>query len=422
MAITIPIVTEFMGSGIAKARKEFAQLEGASAKAGFALKKAFIPATAAIAGMGAAMFDAAKGAMEDDAAAKELARSLKATTNATDAVVKSTENWISQQGKLLGISDSQLRPTLSRLARATGDVDKAQRLATQAMDIAAATGKPLETVVGALEKAYGGNMTALQRLAPEYRTMIKDGADFETVMAALAETTGGAATEAANTAAGRMERLKVQIGETQETIGAAFLPMLEKILPVLISMASWVEKNSDVVIALGVAFGGFATAIIAARAALVAYRTIAIATTGINALLAASGFAVQISTGVGIATALAGMAALGGITYGLLKMFKTDSGGSSGTAGGSGLGGGLMGEMKGIPAMANGGIVTGPTLALIGEGRGPEAVIPLNRMKDFGMGGGNNVTINVQGADPNAVVDALRTYMFRNGSVPIRVA
>jgi hypothetical protein len=71
-----------------------------------------------------------------------------------------------------------------------------------------------------------------------------------------------------------------------------------------------------------------------------------------------------------------------------------------------------------IPAMADGGIVTGPTLALIGEA-GPEAVIPLDRA---GGMGGNNINVYVQGADPNAVVDALRTYMFRNGSVPIRVS
>jgi len=64
--------------------------------------------------------------------------------------------------------------------------------------------------------------------------------------------------------------------------------------------------------------------------------------------------------------------------------------------------------------------VTGPTVALIGEA-GPEAVVPLDRYNG-GMGGGNNVTINVQGGDPNAVVDALRTYMFRNGSVPIKVS
>jgi hypothetical protein len=75
-----------------------------------------------------------------------------------------------------------------------------------------------------------------------------------------------------------------------------------------------------------------------------------------------------------------------------------------------------------IPALADGGIVKaspGGTLALIGEGGRDEAVIPLDRMG--GMGGGD-VNIYVQGADPNAVVDALRTYMFRNGSVPIRVS
>jgi hypothetical protein len=44
-----------------------------------------------------------------------------------------------------------------------------------------------------------------------------------------------------------------------------------------------------------------------------------------------------------------------------------------------------------IPELAEGGIVTGPTLAMIGE-KGPEAVIPLDRM----MGG--NITVNVAGS------------------------
>jgi hypothetical protein len=70
--------------------------------------------------------------------------------------------------------------------------------------------------------------------------------------------------------------------------------------------------------------------------------------------------------------------------------------------------------------LADGGIVRSATLAVIGEA-GPEAVVPLNRAGEFGMGGGNNVTINVQGGDPNAVVDALRRYMKTNGNVPIKV-
>jgi hypothetical protein len=59
---------------------------------------------------------------------------------------------------------------------------------------------------------------------------------------------------------------------------------------------------------------------------------------------------------------------------------------------------------------------------MIGEGSGPEAVIPLSRMGEFGMGGGTTVNINVNGGDPNAVVQALRTYMRQNGSVPIKIS
>ena len=47
--------------------------------------------------------------------------------------------------------------------------------------------------------------------------------------------------------------------------------------------------------------------------------------------------------------------------------------------------------------MAEGGIVTGPTLALIGEGRGPEAVIPLDKLNGFLNGSGGNQNVVVTG-------------------------
>jgi hypothetical protein len=74
-----------------------------------------------------------------------------------------------------------------------------------------------------------------------------------------------------------------------------------------------------------------------------------------------------------------------------------------------------------IPMLANGGIVTGPTLAMIGE-RGPEAVIPLNRAGAMG-----STTINVYStlADaslPDKLVNALRQYNRRSGVIDIAVA
>jgi hypothetical protein len=428
MAINIPIITEFNGKGIDRARKEFEQLEGAGAKAGFILKKAMIPATAAIGGLGAAMFDAAKGAMEDEAAAKELSRSLRATTKATDATVKSTEDWITTQGKLLGFTDTQLRPAISRLARATGDVEKAQKLAAQAMDIATATGKPLETVVGALEKAYGGNMTALQRLAPEYRALIKDGADFETVMAELAKTTGGAAAEAANTAEGRFKRLKISMDETKESIGASLIPVIEAGLPVLEDFAAWAQDNPETFKNIALAIGAIAASTVALNVAMAANPYV-LAAAGIVAMALAFerlyNEVSKINKIGGLASRVLGFV-FGGASGKIGSMLKISDaiydailpGTSAAGGAGSGLRGNLMQELKGIPAMANGGIVNGPTLALIGEA-GPEAVVPLDRAG----GMGTNVTINVQGADPNAVVDALKRYMRTSGgSVPIRVS
>ena len=62
---------------------------------------------------------------------------------------------------------------------------------------------------------------------------------------------------------------------------------------------------------------------------------------------------------------------------------------------GGGAIGGLIGGVKNILPFAAGGIVTGPTLGLVGEA-GPEAIIPLSQLGNV-MGGGG-VTVNVQGS------------------------
>jgi hypothetical protein len=74
-----------------------------------------------------------------------------------------------------------------------------------------------------------------------------------------------------------------------------------------------------------------------------------------------------------------------------------------------------------IPELAAGGIVRSPTLALIGES-GPEAVIPLSRGAQYGVGaagsGGPVVNITVTSADPQEVVKALQRYTRNFGKLP----
>jgi SLT domain-containing protein len=78
----------------------------------------------------------------------------------------------------------------------------------------------------------------------------------------------------------------------------------------------------------------------------------------------------------------------------------------------SGIGsiGGFVSKVGGkIAGLAEGGIVTKPTLAMVGEGGEPEAVIPLSKMGQMG-GGGINITIN--GAiDPEATARQIRRIL-----------
>lgn len=457
MAITIPIVSEFQGKGVRKAIEEFKKLEGAGAKTKFALQKALLPATAAIGGLAVAAFSAAQAAIEDAKGQELLARQLKVSTKATDAQVKAAEDWISVQGKVLGVADDQLRPALANLARVTGSVEEAQKAATTAMDIAAAKGVPLETVTSALEKAYGGNYKALALIAPELKNMIKEGAPLEVVMGKLNEKFGGAAQTAANTTAGKFQRLGIRMGELKESIGARLLPVIERFIPYLEKAAEWAEKNQPLILLLAGAFTALAIAIVAVNIAMMLNPAVLItaAIIGLGIALVAAykkfeGFRKVADTVLGavgkyfkiLGTVYKGVfdglmgaakwafnlvAKLWNNTVGKLS-FKIP--GWVPGIGGKGFdvpdiplwgeGSSSGGSRSAVPMMAEGGIVDRPTLALIGEA-GPEAVIPLDKLP--AMKGGTVVNITVNGGDPNAVVDALRRYTRQNGAISgVRIA
>jgi len=71
-------------------------------------------------------------------------------------------------------------------------------------------------------------------------------------------------------------------------------------------------------------------------------------------------------------------------------------------------------------ARASGGPVSGGSSYIVGE-RGPEIFTPSGSgmISANGAGGTTNVTVNVQGADPQAVVTALQKYVRTSGPVPV---
>jgi hypothetical protein len=196
------------------------------------LKKAALAFAALGAAAGAAAIkigkDAVKAAIEDEQSQKRLATALQNSTGATDAQIKSTEAFITKTQNATGVVDTKLRPAFGNLVRVTKDTTKSQELLNLALDISAGTGKDVEAVAEALSKAYGGNLTALQRLDPSLRDVIKSGATADEVFKELGETFGGAAAAQADTFAGRMEIIKRRVEDAQEALGFALLPILER--------------------------------------------------------------------------------------------------------------------------------------------------------------------------------------------------
>jgi hypothetical protein len=105
------------------------------------------------------------------------------------------------------------------------------------------------------------------------------------VFAAVAGTVGGSAAVAANSAEGQMKRLSLTIGETKESIGAAFLPILERLLPVLQRFAQYVQNNTDKVLAVMAVVGSLAGAILALNAVM---KVITVTQLALNLAMAAN--------------------------------------------------------------------------------------------------------------------------------------
>jgi len=210
------------------------EVEGFGNKLGEFGKKAAaafaVAAAAAAAYAGKLLVDGVKAAIEDEKAQVRLAQTLENTTGATKEQIKAVEDQILKMSLATGVADDKLRPSFEKLVRATNDVEKAQKLQTLALDIAAGSGKDLETVSIALAKAYDGNNSSLTRLGVGLSSAELKSLSFDQVTKKLSETFGGQASLQADTFSGKMARMQVAFDEAKESVGARLLPILTQLL------------------------------------------------------------------------------------------------------------------------------------------------------------------------------------------------
>jgi len=164
---------------------------------------------------------------EDDRAAKQLTRTYENLGLAFQGAI--VNDYVDELQRATGVADSELRPALGTLTRATLDFGQAQKLLGIAMDVSAGTGLDLATVSNALAKAQMGQMTSLSRLNIGIGKAEASTITFEDALERLNKRFSGQAALAAGTYEGQIKRLKIAADEAQESLGKDLVLALNRL-------------------------------------------------------------------------------------------------------------------------------------------------------------------------------------------------
>jgi hypothetical protein len=307
MALGIPIVSEFDGKGIDKAIKEFKQLETAGEKAQFAIKKAALPAAAALAGLAAAAGPAIS-------AASDLEENLSKVNVIFGEGAKEIENFSKTAATALGQSQNavlQAAGTFGTFGKAAGlgGVELAKfsnDFTALASDLASFNNTTPEEAINAIGAALRGEAEPLRRFgvllddatlkAAAMSLGIYEGSGALTaqqkVLAAqkvIFEQTTDAQGDFARTSDGLANSsrvLKAQLADLQVAVGKGLLPVVQAILPPLKQFAAWAAENPQQFLFAAKAIAAVSSAIIVLNIALNLNPIVAI-TSAIIALSAA---------------------------------------------------------------------------------------------------------------------------------------
>jgi hypothetical protein len=393
-----------------------------------------------------------------------------------------TELATAVDGDLIRSTQAKLL-TFANLAKTADQVGGAMDRATlAAIDLAAAgfgeaeqnavqLGKALQDPVKGITALARSGVTFTEQEKEKIATLVETGKVLEAqnlILSAIETQVGGTA---AATATGS-QKMTVAFNMMADEIGKVLLPLVETLVPIMVGFFDMVGENSGVVAVLAGIFAGLAVAILAVNFALNANPIVKVITliaflaaglvvlinylvelyggwtklftdigAGFVAFVLAIGkgldqidaFFLAVFTGIGaiVKGALNGML---GFVEGYINFIISGINGllgainrvlSAGKAIGINLQVPTIPTLS-IPRLAEGGIVMprpGGVLANIAEGGQAEAVIPLNKMKDFGGGTTNNYTINVNGGVGSgatigkSIVDAIKAYERSSGAV-----
>jgi hypothetical protein len=471
MAIKIPIISEYDKRGQNDAETGLNKL-GKSAKR---LAKIGAAAFAAVGGaalvMGKKLLDAGERAATSNARIEQITKSMGQFEGATDQVTDRLVKLAEKTAKLVGVDQNLIKEgqaLLLTFKSVSADADTVggvfDRATKAAIDLAAAgfgsvttnsiqLGKALEDPIKGLAALGKSGVTFTAEQKELIKTLVETGrvAEAQEIILKAVETQVGGTAEATANAS---DRMKVAFSQLQESLGERLLPVFEKFATFFIDtliprMETLYNQAAPFVLEAFRKLSNFITnKAVPAFQAFVEYMKLEILPKLQETYDIIQNMASQITEKLApaVKNTLVGafdtlkesmpgtidmlnkvLRALEGIvaaaTAALDALDRVTAGKAS-----SGLGKGLgrlINPLGNIPGLAEGGIVTRPTLAMIGEGGQSEAVIPLDKL---GKMGGGDIIINVTGGLATSaeigesVVNALRAYSRSAGPLQLQVA
>jgi hypothetical protein len=281
-ALALPIVSKFDPKGIIEAKSGLDRLGGFARGAGFLLAGAF--AAGAVAA-GAFAVSALRAADESWKVGKALDQAAKnaGVFGSTEADIKAATGALKEHaqklGELTGIDDEVLLsiektwmavPTLAGLGTAG-----IEHLAEVAANVSAGTGKDVETIGLAFIKIAGDSETAMSKLTRAgvvfsdeqkntYQAML-DAGDEIGAQSYLIDQLDAKYKGLAEASASPLDRMKQMWQNLQEIIGTAFMPVLEKLAPMVgdfIKKLTASPKFTVFIDQLGIAFSALLDALL----------------------------------------------------------------------------------------------------------------------------------------------------------------
>lgn len=273
--------------------------------------------------------------------------------DATEGSALATDTLDKLGLKLTDLQGLNQEDQFLKLSYALADVDDAGQRASLAFDLFGKSGTDLLPM-------FADGSAALAGLRQEANDL---GVTMDDVSANKAAELGDSIEDLKFT----FDGMKVQIGEA---LAPAVINLANSLTEQLKPAIAWLSEHpeaTEAFVKFGLAFIGVGGLLLIIPQVVRAFKSIKVAIMEINAAMVF----LQALTGVGLVKALVGVAAAGAIIFGMNKVVEANT--------------------EDIPGFADGGIVTKPTLAMVGEA-GPEAITPL------GQGFGNTVNVTVQGS------------------------